>query len=281
MSTLSMQLAWAMAGVTGDASSEHPNTGIDPAIRMATEYCPPFSAAHMAAVLFAAAAVAAVVIAGRRLRPDGPRGADGQVIDAAGRVLGMLALVHWAAYQAWWNIPVRFALSTSLPLHVCDLAALASALALITGKRWLSVITYFWGLSLCTQAFVTPTVGWGPTYTEYWTFWEAHTAAVGGAAYVVFVRGLRPRLRDLLFAYGALVAYTAVVLPVDLLTGWNYGYVGKSDPSSATLIDALGPWPWRLVPMALLAALGMTVFWIPWLFVRPRSDGAACGRLGR
>jgi len=253
--------------------SPHPNDAINPALRAAVEFCPPFSAAHLAAVLFSAAAIVAVIATARWVRPAViPTGSP--MVDPAGRVLGSLALVHWAAYQAWWNLPIRFSLGDSLPLHVCDLTGLACGFALLTGKQWLTAITYFWGLALSTQAFVTPTVEWGPTYTEFWLFWETHTIIVGGAAYLVLVRNFRPTVRDLCLAYLSLVGYAAITLPMDLATGWNYGYIGGGSPSSATLIDSLGSWPWRLLPMAGLTLLAMLLLWLPWAIVRRRSGAA-------
>lgn len=239
----------------------------------------PFTTTHWAAVAACLFAATAVIITARWVRPPAPPPpADPHTIDPAGRVLGALALGHWVAHQAWWAIPDRFVWEDSLPLQVCDLTGLIAALALITGRRWLTAILYFWALGLSTQAFFTPIVEWGPLVAEFWIFWESHTLIVGAAAYVLLVRRFRPRVRDLLVAYGALVAYAAIMLPIDLMTGWNYGYIGNAVPDRPTLIDRLGPWPLRLLPMAALTALIMTVLWLPWAIAHRAGTGRTAGR---
>lgn len=232
----------------------------------------PFTREHWAAVAACVLAVAAVISVGRAVRPAAPSPpADPYTVDPAGRVLGALALAHWLAQQAWWNIPARFDAHQSLPLHVCDLNGLIAALALLTGRRWLTAVLYFWGLGLSTQAFCTPVVRWGPLVTEFWLFWESHTLIVGAAAYVLLVRRFRPRGRDLGVALGAMAVYAAVMLPIDLALGWNYGYIGNTVPDQPTIIDRLGPWPLRLVPMAALTVLVMVLLWLPWAIAARRG----------
>ncbi len=235
----------------------------------------PFTSTHLAALAACFFAAIAVILTARRVRPAAPLPpVDPYTVDPAGRVLGALALSHWVAHQAWWAIPARFIAGDSLPLHMCDLTGCIAAFALLTGWRPLAVITYFWALGLSTQAFVTPVVEWGPLITEFWLFWESHTLIVGAAAYLVLVRRFRPGFRDLLLGYGALVAYAAIMMPIDLLMGWNYGYIGNIQPTTATLIDHLGPWPWRLIPMAAMSAFIMTMLWLPWAIFRARTAPA-------
>jgi uncharacterized membrane protein YwaF len=45
------------------------------------------------------------------------------------------------------------------------------------------------------------------------------------------------------------LAYGGLVIPLNMLFGWNYGYAGQSTPDNPTLLDKLGPWPLRLVWM--------------------------------
>jgi uncharacterized membrane protein YwaF len=58
--------------------------------------------------------------------------------------------------------------------------------------------------------------------------------------------------------------------------GWNYGFVGPGKAGAPTLVDKLGPWPWRLAPLSGLAIAAMLLVWMPWIvadkFGKRRSD---------
>ena len=58
--------------------------------------------------------------------------------------------------------------------------------------------------------------------------------------YDTLARGFRPGLRDFSTASVAAAAPVAIVLPIDLATGWNYGFVGPGRPEVPTIVDLLG-----------------------------------------
>lgn len=238
-----------------------------------------FSPTHFVTLGVCVLLIVALVIAGRWLRPkSGPAPGSpieirrGMIIDPAGRLLGVLGLFSWMAWQMWWAMPSQFDAAEGLPLHICDLAGLFAAIALITGSRLFTTVLFFWGIGLSTQAYFTPIVPVGPLFTKYWLFWESHTLIIGSAVYVVAVRGYRPNSRDfrdlVLFTFG----YLFIILPIDLAMGWNYGYVGNGRPESTTLIDKLGAWPLRLVPLILLTNAAFFIVWLPFLVLNRRRS---------
>ena len=70
----------------------------------------------------------------------------------------------------------------------------------------------------------------------------------------VLVVGLRqhPRLWAVGWVAALTVGYAALVGFVDAVTGADYMYL-RSKPSSATLLDFLGPWPWYILSAAAVA----------------------------
>lgn len=192
--------------------------------------------------------------------------------------------VTWAVFTMAWNVaaivyymlPGVYDIQESLPLHVCDLAVWIAPLALLTQARWLRTLLYFFGIGLSTQAFVTPVVDEGVGHFKYWLFWVGHTQIVGSAIYDVGALGYRPRFRDVLVASGALVAYAVAITPLNLLAGVNYGYIGNTTPEHPTIIDRLGPWPLRLLPMMGLALGVFVIAWAVWV-VAARIKGRRSG----
>lgn len=178
----------------------------------------------------------------------------------------------WCLFTMAWNVgalvyyllPGVFDPMDSWPLHICDLAVWIAPAALLTQKRWLRTLLYFFGIGLSTQAFLTPVVDGGVAGIKYWLFWIGHTQIVGSAIYDLAVLGYRPRWRDAVFAMAALVAYAVAITPINLSFGVNYGYIGNSKPEKPTLIDKLGPWPWRLIPMFAMALGVFVLAWVVW-----------------
>ncbi|HSH08266.1 MAG TPA: hypothetical protein VLA41_11440 [Burkholderiales bacterium] len=78
-----------------------------------------------------------------------------------------------------------------------------------------------------------------------------------------------------LLTLAAAALYVAAVLPIDLAFGWNYGFVGPSKPGVRSIVDFLGPWPWRLAPIVAIAAAAMALAQLPWtLAARLRRRGS-------
>lgn len=216
---------------------------------------------HLVAVATIAAATA-TAIAVRRRRPAEPL--------PPGPVEKLVAF----SFLAWWVggfLFLRFGPlynpETTYPLQLCHWAGVAAALVLVTAHPYLRAFVYFCGLGLCTQAVITPFLPDGPARFPFWFFWVTHGMIVGVPIYDIVARGYRPGWRDYRIACAAAAFYVIFVLPIDLVTGWNYGFVGPSRPGVTSIVDLLGPWPQRLVFIVALAAGVMFVLLLPWLWL--------------
>jgi hypothetical integral membrane protein (TIGR02206 family) len=179
-------------------------------------------------------------------------------------LLGGLALAVWAAITIWYLLPANFAVHVSLPLHVCDLAALIGPLAILTRWRLLRAVLYFWAIVLTTQAFITPVLRTGPETTQYWLFWANHTVVVGLSIYDLVVGRFRPMFSDLLGAIGFTSFAALFVVAINLAYDVNYWYLGRASLTVPTLLDHLGDWPMRMIWMFTLVIGGFAVAWLPW-----------------
>lgn len=220
-----------------------------------------FSPLHGATLLVWACAVALLIVArGRARRRGRERSFD--------RGLGWALLAAYMMVNIWWAWPGRFEWARSIPIHVCDLAALFAPLALLTGRRWPRTLLYFWGLGLSSQGMITPVVRVGLAYGEFWMFWINHGVVIGAGLYDVIARGYRPTWRDWGFASCLGLIYIAALFGLDAATGWNYGYVGPSVPEAPTIVDGLGAWPLRVVWIVLIALAAMALLVVPWEIAR-------------
>jgi hypothetical integral membrane protein (TIGR02206 family) len=199
------------------------------------------------------------------------------------RALAALAIAYWIAYAIGWNwhgLDPR----TGLPLQICDVNGLIAPFALLTGRRWLRATLYFWTSTLTLQAFIQPALKLGPASPVFWAFWIAHSLIAACAVYDVVVLGFRPRWSDLGRTLAVSAIYLALVVPVDVALGANYGFVGNPADTGEVppFIGALGPWPLRAVILVALAALGFVVVLLPWVLAEltsPRRAGR--GRIAK
>lgn len=216
-----------------------------------------FSPVHTATALSFALLWGVLIAAGRRRRGTAAEGPWRRRL--AGLLLGV-----WLAANGVQLLPRYFEASSCLPLHPCDLVGLLAPWALWSRRRLALSLLYFWGIGFTLQAVITPELKEGPASLWFWVFWLPHAAILGAAVYIVAVEGFAPTGRDCLQAYRVALLYVLILVPFNLLTGFNYGYLGTARPATASLLDLLGPWPWRLGVLMVLSGLGFALLQLPW-----------------
>lgn len=173
------------------------------------------------------------------------------------RSLATLGLITFTTSCIFYILPDRRDWSVSLPIQMCDLVALIAPLAILTAARTLRTLLHFWGFALCTQFFFTPVHA--PGTTPFIIGWLLH----GGILLLAITdaAGLRykPARRDLAFALIAGTLYAAIMFTLNRATGFNYGYVGPTKPGTPTIVDALGPYPLRVLWIILIAATALCI----------------------
>ena len=117
---------------------------------------PSVAPGHLLAVVLTAVLLGALVPLAR-LRP-------GRWVAPACWALAVLLVANEAGFQLvqWrgWvdeNYVARtWTAGFSLPLYICDVAALVGGVALVTRRRILVEVTWFWGLAGTLQGLLTP-----------------------------------------------------------------------------------------------------------------------------
>ncbi len=183
---------------------------------------------------------------------------------------GLIVLEQIVAYW-WWSRPERFDPSWTLPLHLCSIVVWIAPVALLGTWRTPRALLYFWGLALCLQGFATPLPQNGLQSPAFWFFWFGHLAIVGSAMYLVVAMRFRPTGRDLRTALAGSAVYAAVVVPLDGIYGWDYGFMGRASLKTHNVLDALGGWPLRPALVLLVAAAAIAAAWAIWLIPPLRS----------
>ncbi len=157
------------------------------------------------------------------------------------------------------NLSVRHA----LPLHICDLAVILSVIMLLTGNRFVYEITYFWGLAGSLQAIITPDLApYNFPHYIFFSFFILHSVVITSVLYMTLIEGYRPAFISILKTLAFTNLYAAAIAVVNLLLDSNYLFLCRK-PHNPTIIDYLGPWPWYLLSLELVAIISFLICYSP------------------
>jgi hypothetical integral membrane protein (TIGR02206 family) len=217
----------------------------------------PLGTPHRAVLGVLALLLVGLILIARRYRST-PRG---RRIDRGFALVILLGQLGFYAVE--FTTPGLFTLQYSLPLQLCDLAALAAVGALWThDQRWFG-LTYYWGLTLGLLALVLPHIDFEFPHFEFIMFFFGHSAAPLAAAYLTAGIGLRPTWSAYRTTLAVTVAWGLILLVLNRWAGTNYMFVYEKPPY-ATPMDWFGPWPWYLLGnLATASVLWAAITW-PW-----------------
>ncbi len=179
-----------------------------------------YGPSHLAALVVFGAGAVAVVAIGRRHRDSG----------AARRFSRSWALaipVFAVPLQMLQFLPSDWDFDTSLPLQLCDLAWMAAVWALWTHRPWAIGLTYFWGLTLTTQAIVTPALAQDFPTPRYFMYWGMHFVIVWAAIYLVWGLRLTPTWRVYRTAVAVTAGWAVCIFTFNSIVGSNYGFLNR------------------------------------------------------
>ncbi len=178
-------------------------------------------------------------------------------------------VLSWCLSNGYGILPGKFSWDQSLPLHFCNLANLIGAVAVRYRFRTAQSLMYFWTFGLCLWAFLTPSLYVGPLDPWFWLFWLYHVFILISVIWILVADRFRPGWRDCGRSLILTLIYMAILTVLDYFTGWNYGFVGPSVPDQTTILDFLGPYPIRLLWMALVGTGIFALLLVPWIRWRP------------
>jgi hypothetical integral membrane protein (TIGR02206 family) len=164
----------------------------------------------------------------------------------------------------------------SLPLDLCNLVLIACIISLIRPNRLLTEIAYFWGMGGGIQAVITPDLTRSFPSWDYILFFWSHGVTLVAISFLIAEPGFRPEKRSIVRMMVGLNVYGLIVGVLDVRMGWNYGYLCQK-PGASSLFDYLGPWPWYLVSIELVALISFLLLYLPWKLGGP--EGRPCNQI--
>ncbi len=177
------------------------------------------------------------------------------------RTLALLLAGGWLCGLILFAARGWFTLGNGLPLNLCDWAAVALIVALITSKPFAYELGYFWGLGGTLQALLTPDIAYDFPDPQFIFFAIIHAGVLTALLYLTF-GGMRPYLKTFPRVIAATLIYACVAGAFDYLLGVNYGFLAAK-PANASLLDFLAPWPWYIPELVGLGILSLLIYYAP------------------
>ncbi len=215
-----------------------------------------YGTSHLAVLALCVVGIPVVVMVGRGLRgTPAETGANRWV--AAGIVAIAVPLQVLQFLPAEWNP------RTSLPFQLCDLAWMVAVYALWTRSTLASTVTYLWGITLTTQAMLTPDLASPFPEPRFLMFWAMHLLIVWAAFYLVLGLRILPTWPAYWRTVGITAVWAGTMMVYNSVADANYGYL-NGKPASASVLDLLGPWPLYVVAeIAIIVSVWALLTW-PW-----------------
>jgi hypothetical integral membrane protein (TIGR02206 family) len=221
-----------------------------------------FGLSHRMVIAVLVVVAAALVVVGRQYR--------GTLIERwLSRSLALVFAGFLIPVELYWLLLSHGEIKYSLPLQLCDLAAMAAVWALWSYSSTAFALTYFWGLTLTSQAFVSPELT-GPDFPslQFLSFFGMHSLVLWTAIYLTWGVGMWPDWRSYRIAVLGTISWGVAMFVLNQLAGTNYGFL-NTKPVVKSLLDVLGPWPWYLLSELVVGAAAWALITWPW--VRQRA----------
>lgn len=215
-----------------------------------------FSTSHMISMFIIVLLVLLLFLFRHSLRRLSERSSRLLRIGLASAMIGSeIVLQLWYVYGGIWS------LQTSLPLELCSLTLLLSALLLLTRTRWLYSAVLFAGIAGALMAIVTPNLGYAYAHFRFIQFFTAHAMIILALLYMTWVEQFRPGWRSVAGSMIFVNIAALVVYAADVLLGANYMFL-RHKPNTPSVLDMLGPYPVYILGEEVLALVLFTLLYI-------------------
>ncbi len=177
------------------------------------------------------------------------------------RLFALSLLVMEVLYHVWMIWTGRWSLANSLPLELCSISLLVVIILLWTGNKYLIDFVFFAGIGGAIQAITTPVLDIGFPHFRYFHFFYTHIGIILTALYFMWVKGYKPTFKGVLKTMIVLNLLLPLIVAVNVIFQGNYMFL-REKPYNGSLLDFLGPYPWYLISLDVVAFIIFVILWL-------------------
>jgi hypothetical integral membrane protein (TIGR02206 family) len=178
-------------------------------------------------------------------------------------VLSAVLILNYLAYLIFIRSQAAMGWRQMLPMQMCDWGMVVVIVAMWTGhQRWFEV-AYFWGIGGTLQAVLTPNLRYGFPDWRFISFFTSHCGTIVGVIFLMLTRHYRPFQISIVRVWLWSECYFVLTLAVDVITGFNYGFL-LHKPEAFSILSVLSDWwPLYLLQMHGVALLFFLILYAP------------------
>jgi len=177
--------------------------------------------------------------------------------------VAVLLIVQELSLNVWRLSNGSWTAGDSLPLHLCGMGIVLAAFMMVNKNFLLYELVYFWGLGGAIQALLTPNIGiYGYPHYRYFQFFVSHGTLIFASLYMTWIGGMRPTHRSIWRVMGITNIYLVIIAGFNTLTDGNYLFICHK-PVDGSIIDFLGPWPWYILSLEVVAVISFYIYYAP------------------
>lgn len=216
---------------------------------------------HIVTILFIVVCISALFTFKKFLRPHREK---------IRITIGWILIISRLSLDFWYISTSQWSLKSSLPLELCSIASIMCGIMLLTKNKHLFEIFYFIALAGAFQAILTPDLYFGFPQFRYIQFFFDHSLLIAAPLIMISLYGFKITHQSLIKSFLTLNGIAAVVFFMNIVFSANYMFL-RHKPNSASLLDFLGPYPYYILSLELVALLIFTMLYLP--FVWKQANG--------
>lgn len=221
-----------------------------------------FGIIHILTLLFITSCMIAFYLYRHNLRP---------YRDIIRIVIGWTLIFSRLSLDAWYLITNNWTLDDSLPLQLCSISSVMCGIMLLTKSRPLFEVFYFLAVGGSMQAMLTPNLGFGFPQYRFLQFFLSHALIFIAPLILCWLYHFKITKRSLLKSLFFVNVLALIIYFINRSIGSNYLYLmGK--PDSASLLDVLGPYPYYIISLEVVAFIIFILLYLPFFITQKEEQ---------
>lgn len=177
-------------------------------------------------------------------------------------VAGWLLILSRLSLDTWYIVTEQWTAQSSLPLELCSIASLLAGMMLLTKNKFLFEVLYFIAIGGAIMAILTPDLFFGFPQYRFLQFFSDHFLLILAPLLMIWLYDYQLTWQSVIKSFVFLNGLAAIVFVVNLFLSANYMFL-REKPIGASLLDLLGPYPFYLVTLELIALFLFILLYLP------------------
>ena len=180
------------------------------------------------------------------------------------KFIGVVLIIRTIGVHFYWDYLGIWEIESSLPLHLCGLAAILSGVVLFWRKQLAYECLYFWGLPGAFHSLMTPEFTIGTDGLLFYEYYLSHGGIILSAICLTWILGMRPRKGS----WWKVFLQSQFLVPIIGFVNWsldaNYMYLCVKPIAKNSFL--IGDWPWYLLGIEFAAIIHFIIIYLPFAY---------------